>query len=155
MATKRELKDRASALATQLGVDVQTDRLNHEALTALVVELEAKAAGPTAEPESAPVEPPACVPEPEPAPEPDAPVVEAAATPTPESASEPSAAVLAIRERGAARKAAKRYVVAPGRSLFCARAGGAGLQAGSPIRPTDFSDERLQQLIEAGAVVEA
>ncbi len=159
MATKRELKERASALAEKLGVDVQTDRLNLEGLTALVAELEAKAAGPASEPESAPVEAPLPVVASEPAPEPEAPVVEAEAPPfEAPPAAEPTDAVLAMRERAAEaaaiRKAGARYAVADGRSLYCARAGGGGLRAGEAIRPTDFTPERLQHLIDIGAVVE-
>ena len=160
MATKRELKDRASALAAKLGVDVRTDRLNHEGLTALVAELEAKAAGAAPESEFAPSEAPPPAAALEPAPEPAATVVEAEA-PLVElpPAAEPTDAVLAFRARAAeaaeARNAAKKYVVAEGRSLYCARAGAAGLRAGEPIRPTDFPPERLQQLIGMGAVTEA
>lgn len=164
MATKRQLKDRAVSLGAKLG---DIDRLNHEALTALVVELEAKASGPTAEPESAPVEPPASAPEPESTPAPEAPVVEATATPDPEPPAapvpplepEPTAAVLALRTRAAdvaaARKASTRYVVAEGRVLYCARAGGAGLRAGEAIRDSDFTPEHLRTLIAQGAVLEA
>jgi hypothetical protein len=165
MATKRELRDRASALAATLGVEVQTDRFNHEQLTALVADLEAKATGATAaQPESAP-ESPVPAAEPEIHTEPEAPVAEVATLPPdpptvaiPEAA-EPTPAVVALREReaaaSAARKAATKYVVAPGRALYCARAGGAGLRGGEPIRSTDFSAARLDELLAQGAIEEA
>jgi hypothetical protein len=55
MATKRELKAEIETLSTELGVSIETDRLNLEGLTKLLEDLRQKAAGaPSAlEPEAA------------------------------------------------------------------------------------------------------
>lgn len=165
MATKKELKDQALTLAAKLGVSVEVERLNHEALTALVAGLEAKAGGGTASP--APSEAGETLAD-APAdadqhpPEPELPLDSGGGTDsgegtTPDAVVPAAAAVLAMRERAAVSHVeamrGSRFKVAQGCTVFCARSGGAGLREGAPIRDGDFSIDELVRMEKAGAIV--
>lgn len=76
----------------------------------------------------------------------------------PEQPAEPEVedqAPQASQEDSKPSKPAGGYVVAEGRSIFCARTGGAGLQAGEKVQPGDFQESELAHLEKLGAIVRA
>lgn len=177
MATKREMRTEALALAEKLGVSVEVDRLNAESLQRLLADLKEKAAG-AAVSASATAEgfvartadgremtsadgvtwtdtaPPS--PSDEPAPKPPeatspAPVVRRARALPPSPPHRPVTGLVSSRKflRDLAEHAP--YVVADGRTIPSTRG---TLYAGQGVRDTDFLPGTLEDLVAMGAVLE-
>jgi hypothetical protein len=151
MASNKELTEQALALASELGVTVQTDGLKNEGLVALVASLaEQKAARPAAPP-------PAAAPPAGEAPPVAAPPAEGTRAPI-DGAADPNAGGLLGGPPPAAPQAppttAFEYAVAPGCSIACARG---LLNEGDEIRASDVGggDERLAELVASGHVAKA
>lgn len=143
MATKQELIEEAQEFAKELGVEAQTDGLNHSELTALVADLEkrfdAKLEGTESEPaaEATKVEPDALKAKP--------------ARPPVDGAGGDSVGGPPPKAKPAAQGSAP-YVIAPGKSLVCRRG---VLGPGDEIRASDVSDgqTQLDYLVRSGHVV--
>jgi len=168
MPSNRELMAAAATLGEKLGVAVKTDGLGNADLVKLVAELEEQSAAAAAVEASS--SPPAELPATSDAAAPEDELETPAEPPADETkppadlpAAPPAApAVDALRAKHKGRAVpagAERpkgpYKVAAGRSIFCARSGGAGLQGGEKVRSTDFEDEELDRHWRNGSIVKA
>jgi len=157
MPTNRELREAASALSEELGVDASTDGLNNEKLTARVASLEAikteraRTTSPTEVPPSDDAsDAPSTAPPPPPEP---APAVQAMRdNATRQTSASNAEAARALRDEAADPKPSRwGYRIKEGYALYCA----AGLlREHSEVNPRDFTTPEFQRHRNSGAIIE-